>query len=186
MFTYFRERRGAYSETGSLPSLSRCASPFSDIGDSTDLNGYDSEHKADIPAPNGTIRHASPSPSLLNGFSSISLKRSLSLEDSDDGSSSECPSPAPKRRRESVMSSSGGLSYSKLNELKVKATKIVRQLTHLTANETIIQLRSLCEKLILSDQISILLSAEEVLQRLRRNAIHSAVVNFRRKLQTGL
>jgi hypothetical protein len=158
--------------------------------DSTSMNGYDSEHQADIPAPNGTTsmmaRGVSPSPSLVNGFSNISLKRSLSMEESDDGSSSECPSPAPKRRRESIISTNGALSYSKLNELKVKATKIVKQLSNLTAAETILQLRTLCEKLILSDQISILLCAEEVLQRLRRNAIHSAVVNFRRRLQTGL
>uniref|UniRef100_A0A914Y0R4 Uncharacterized protein n=1 Tax=Panagrolaimus superbus TaxID=310955 RepID=A0A914Y0R4_9BILA len=109
------------------------------------------------------------------------------MEESDDGSSSECASPAPpKRRRESIMSTNGGLNYSKLNELKIKATKIVKQLTHLTATDTVSQLRILCEKLTISDQISILLCAEEVLQRLRRNAIHSAVVNFRRKLQTGL
>ena len=167
-----------------MASLSRCTSPFSD-GEELDLNGLDEHHKADIPSPNGSVKESSPTPSITNGFSNLILhKRRSPSSGGEDPSNSECLPPPSKKLRES--GNSGGLNYKNLISYKVSATKIARQLKIGTGSQVVAQLKNICESLIRSDQIAVLMAAEDALQRLKRNAIYSAVSNYRKKLQNGL
>uniref|UniRef100_A0A7E4VXE8 VWFA domain-containing protein n=1 Tax=Panagrellus redivivus TaxID=6233 RepID=A0A7E4VXE8_PANRE len=181
-FTRFRQRRLTLSETSSLPSWSPCPSPMYDPEpEPSDSNGYASDSTGD----SGISAPSSPTPSLLNGFSGLSLKRSVSFSDSDDGSSVDAAVPPVKKRRIS-QGTAGGLNYIALRDRKRDVVKIVKKLNPVKPFVVLAEVEKLATDCSIVDKFALFKQGIHAAKSINRTGVASVLETALRKISAQM
>uniref|UniRef100_A0AC34QYE9 VWFA domain-containing protein n=1 Tax=Panagrolaimus sp. JU765 TaxID=591449 RepID=A0AC34QYE9_9BILA len=114
---------------------------------------------------NGVEHESSPSPSLVNGFVGLSLKRTVSFSSDNEDNESDSSAPPLKRRRESI-GAAGGLNYSQLMEKKTEATILIKSQIRTPIEKVVENLSKLTDGLNTTDKCAIFNKALDVARKI--------------------